>query len=101
MSDFDRIENGINREVDQAMSSFRDNPEAPPEEDIQQEQLADRISRIANEIQQVVPLILPRKGQMNEPELTQDPVVAKSAKALLITQIDRLKALVGRLDNDS
>ncbi len=98
MSDFDQIENGINTEVDRAMSGFKNNPDMPPEETIPQEDVVERISRIANEIQQVVPLILPKRNSIESQELIQDPIVAKAAKGLLLAQVDRLKALIGRLD---
>jgi len=94
------VEAGLNKEVDRAISDFRDEPEAQYEEPVDQREVADRISRIASEIQQVIPLILPKRNLAvsEEPELSQDPVLIQAAKNLLIAQIEKLKKLVGRLD---
>ena len=99
----DDIESGLNREVDHAISNFKDEPEAPYEEPIEQREIVDRISRVAGEIQQVIPLILPKRNvvapeALEEPEIPQDPVLAQAAKNLLIAQIERLKRLVRQLD---
>lgn len=99
----DDIELGLNREVDHAISNFKDESEAPYEEPIEQQEVVDRISRIAGEIQQVIPLILPKRnviapGSLEEPEIPQDLVLVQAAKNLLIAQIERLKRLVGQLD---
>jgi hypothetical protein len=99
----DDVEIGLNREVDHVISSLKDEPEAPYEEPMEQQEIVDRISRIAGEIQQVIPLILPKRnmiapGAPEELEIPQDPVLAQAAKNLLIAQIEKLKKLVGQLD---
>ena len=97
------VETGLNREVDHVISSLRDEPEAPYEEPMEQQEIIDRISRIAGEIQQVIPLVLPKRDPvapttMEGPVIPRDPALFQAAKSLLITQIERLKKLVGQLD---
>jgi len=96
----DNIEIGLNKEVDRAITNFKDEPETQYEEPMEQQEIADRISRIANEIQQVIPLILPKRSLavQDQPELLQDPILVKVAKDLLIAQIEKLRKLVGQLD---
>ena len=96
----DDYEVGLNKQVDIAMDRFKDDPEQPPERIMDQQEIADRISRIAGEIQQVIPLILPKRniaipGDQDQP---QDPALVKAAKDLLTAQIDKLKCFIGKLE---
>jgi hypothetical protein len=105
MSDIDysdEIEVGLDQEVGAALDRFRQQPEAPYEEPMDQQEVAERITRIANEIQQVIPLLLPKRNiaaPEGEPaELPQDKGLAQAAKNLLIAQITKLQQLVQGLE---
>lgn len=96
----DDYEMGLNNAVDKVVVNFKNNPDGPIEEPMCQKDVADQISRIANEIQQVIPLVLPKRdiAMQGEPEeKPQAPSVLSAAKNLLNVQVDQLKKLIGQL----
>jgi len=99
----DDIEANLNREVDQAMGRIDFEEPDLPQYDLTPEEIAGLISRIANEIQQVVALIRPKPAVLTQPsELPrvepQDPDCVKAAKDLLLTQVAALQKLAAQLE---